>query len=253
MASSKNPSTDDRQSLCRQYGLRDERELYELVVQAGRSSPAVLLQKSLTLAVLRLFGYTEANLGRLGWSSESIQALRGQPVSTADSPAPVGPSAQSQAGSPSAESAPSSSTGLKDEHVEGGAQAVIKNLIAQGVRAPQLKQKGWTVGHLRRAGLTPLELERCGFQLEELAQWYPCPELRRFGYGVRDLRRIFRPQELRSAGFSAVDMRNSGATIRDLLQWGYNENEVRTAGFSILELQREGLSKQTVDHTKKGH
>jgi intracellular multiplication protein IcmE len=231
--------------------LTDEAELYGLVVGIKTAGVARLLAKNLRAPVLAKLGYTESNLRRLGVGEGALTELGFlRPALAGPSPGttPALPITGTGVVTSTREVSPDQSGGTE---VDEGQKSTIQQLVRSGMRAPEIKQKGFTVGHLRKAGVTPVELERCGFQLDELAQWFPPAELRRFGYSARDLRRIFRPQELRSAGFSATDMRNSGASIRELLGWGYSENDVRTAGYSILELQREGLSKQTVDHSKK--
>jgi intracellular multiplication protein IcmE len=235
----------ERLRICRQHGLKDETELYQLVNQARSTGVAQLLACNLRAPILSRLGYTESNLRKLGLTDAQLADLgfpRKSPAGTTSSQLPAAPS-------PTTQTPPQNAT--ESMELDEGQRNTIQQMIKSGIRAPEMKQRGWTVGHLRKAGINPVELERCGFQLDELAQWYPAAELRRFGYGARELRRLFRPQELRAAGFSATDLRNSGATIRELLAWGYSENDVRTAGFSIVELQREGLSKQTVDHSRK--
>jgi intracellular multiplication protein IcmE len=212
-----------RAEICKARGLKDEAEAYRMITEGARSGVQKLLMKKLTSPILQELGYTLPGMRKLGYSDEALQQL-----------------GYISAGEPAAEGA-----------VEESDSAKIRQNLKDGWRAENFRQHGITLHHLKRAGCMIIDLSRAGFQLDELASIYSAGELRRSGFGIRDLRRHFRGHELRTAGFDASDMRNAGFGIRELLNYGYNENQVKTAGYSINELSREGLTRQTVDKTRR--
>lgn len=222
---------DPRLNLCRKLGLTSRIQAHNLIAEGARKGPDTLLHHGLNADRLRKLGYTIEGMRRLGYTAEALARL-GYKEATPESPAAaVRPSSERPAGDQLTE--------VKKPELRG--------LIEAGRRAPQLKERGWTVQHCKRAGCPISELIRLGFQLPELRQVCSAAELRREGFGPRELNRYYNGDELKSAGFSAGDMRLAGYTIRDLVRLGYNENHIRTAGFSNLELMREGLSRTTRD------
>ncbi|MBX7244715.1 MAG: hypothetical protein K1X53_04405 [Candidatus Sumerlaeaceae bacterium] len=215
-------STENRRlEICKSVGLKSEAELFQLVSKAAKAGAELLLQKGLNSAKLGELGYTLPGMQKLGFTTDGLQQLGYLPKTQ------------------------------KAEESDGpGEPAVIRQMIADRCMSGEFLIKGYTIHHLKRAGIPVGDLERAGFQIHELATAFSCGELRRSGYGIRELKRFFRGDELKSAGFDATDMRNAGYSIKDLLRFGYNENQVKTAGFSLNELSREGLTRQTVDRMK---
>lgn len=229
--------TEQRKEICRQLGLRDEMEVYNLVAAGAKSGAAVLLTKRLTAPMLTILGYDRPGMKKLGFSDKALQELGYcTPKPAAPERPPTG-----------AGEAPVSS---ETSGEVGGEVETIRQMMAQRLGPSEFRKRGYTVHHLKKAGLGVAEVERAGFQLDDLIQAFGASDLRRAGHGIRELRRHFQGHELRSAGFDATDMRNAGFGIAELLRFGYNENQVKTAGFSTNDLIREGLTKQTVDKRK---
>jgi intracellular multiplication protein IcmE len=225
--------SDQRKEICRQLGLRNEMEVYQLVAAGAKSGPAVLLTRRLTAPMLTILGYDRAGMKKLGFSDKALQDL-----------GYVAPK-------PTASERPPTNSGEAPViNEQGGEVEVIRQMMAQRLGPSEFRSRGYTIHHLKKAGFGVAEVERAGFQLDDMIQAFGASDLRRAGHGIRELRRHFQGHELRNAGFDATDMRNAGFTIPELLRFGYNENQVKGAGFSTNELIREGLTKQTVDKRK---
>jgi intracellular multiplication protein IcmE len=225
-------TADRRAELCKGRGLRDEAEVYQIVAEAGRTGVQKLIVKRLTAPVLKELGYSEQGMRKLGFSDEGLAQL-GYSVA-------VGATQADSHAMPA------------DLSADVSESEKLRALLKQGWRAEQFRQNGVTLHHLKRASCQLQDLLRAGFQMDEFVALYSCGDLKRAGFNIRELRRYFRGDELRSAGFDATDMRNAGYGIRELLNFGFNENQVKIAGYSINELAREGLTRQTVDRTKRG-
>ncbi|MGI8907427.1 MAG: hypothetical protein ACR2IE_13160 [Candidatus Sumerlaeaceae bacterium] len=214
-------NTARRAEICKTHGLKDEAEAYRLVADGVKTGVQKLLGKRLAAPVLRELGYSLEGMRKLGYNHESLAALGY--LDSAQELAMTEPSDSEK----------------------------LRQLLKEGWRADRFRQHGHTLHHLKRAGCMIVDLQSAGFQLDDLVSVYSAAELKRSGFSIRELKRYFRGPELKNAGFDATDMRNAGYGIRELMNFGFNENQVRIAGFSINELAREGLSRQTVDRTRR--
>jgi ribosomal protein L13E len=214
----------NREEICKSLGFKQEAEIYQLIVSAVQADePQLLLSRRLNSSLLTVLGYDLAGMRRLRASVKMLVAL-GYISKPAETPEP--------------------------REQSEGVVAEMKKLLEQGLTAGQLHERGYTIHHLKKFGLSLAELERLGFRTEDFVQAFSASELKRSGYGAKELIRHFSGQDLRAAGFNATEMRMAGFTIPELIKFGYNENHIRTAGYSIVELVRAGFSRQTVDKAK---
>ena len=223
---------DERLKICQALGFEDISQVHRLIMEGVHKGGQWLVSKKLNAEKLTALGYDLAGMRKIGYVDSALQKL-GYPVHPAETKSPPPPETLPQV-----------------TQLEQNQRANLRQLVAQGLSANELRQRGYTVRHCRDAGIDARVLYRIGFDLHELVGEYSLPELKRIGFNPRELIHHYKGPELRNVGFSAQEMRCSGFSVRDLLNFGYNENQVIAAGYSTNELIREGLSRTTHDMTK---
>jgi len=213
---------DDRIKICQMLGARNLLEVHKIITQGARKSSGWLLGKGITSWKLKTLGYDVKGLKKLGYKDDVLSAL-----------GYILPSKAPQA--------------KKTEAMEMDKSEAdkVRELVAKGYDANELRQRGITVHHLRMAGIDARELFRRGFRLDELRGEFTLSDLKMIGLNPRELIVFFPGSQLRKVGFTAQEMRCAGFSVRDLLNFGYNENQVIGAGYSIRDLLNEGLSPHT--------
>lgn len=234
-----------REELCRALGFHTLVDLHQAVQAGARQSPSTLLMKKLNAANLTRLGYSAPALVKLGYKPDDLRILgfnsvAGGAQSITNAPATGGPKP----------AVPSTADG----NGPGGAgKPDIRALVNQGSLAVDLKRRGFKAHHCKVAGLSARELYRLGFTLDDLMEAFSPAEIRAAGFNVREMSRFFSGAQLRAIGFTAPEMKIAGYSVRDLINFGFNENHIIAAGYSINELVREGLTVRTVDRQKFGH
>jgi intracellular multiplication protein IcmE len=216
---------DYRTEICESLGIKSIVEAHRIIASGVKQGVDALLRRGLNAETLTKLGYTASGMGKLGYGQPALERLGYYPSSQKERV-------------------------RAEEHKTEG-EPDVKQLIASGHRAGQLREMGLTVYHCKKAGYSAIDLASLGFSLADLVSACSSTELRLAGFDAHELRNFFPGQELRGAGFNAREMRIAGYTPRDLLGFGFNENEVVTAGYSVNELVREGLSKRTKLGVKK--
>lgn len=252
---------DDRTKICLSIGIGSIAKAHEIIVQCAKQDVSHLIAKGLVSYRLEKLGYSAEAMKKLGYSDAALAALGFIKESKIifdnikkPHPKPLHNPNPANTMKPAPQSAdkisPHPPQPPENPNAPEASKKSIRELIAEGYAANQLKQLGIVPHHCRVEGLSVGELYRIGFLLDELANEYPLADLKRIGFSAKELSRYCNGQQLRNLGFTAQDMRCSGYTVRDLINFGYNENQIIGAGFSINELVREGLSVRTVDRSK---
>jgi len=217
-----NTTSDAREKICASLNIKGVNQVHKIIVAGAAAGIQRLLQGRLTARILIDLGYSREGMKKLGYSDTDLERLGYTlPHSRKKEPTPTNKE-------------------IKDDP---------QQLIAEGARSSELRSKGYTVHHFKKAGCSAGELIAAGFSDHELKDaGYNIHQLRNAGLRVRELIQVgFREQELKNAGVSAVEMRTAGYSVRELLNLDYNPNHIITAGYSLNELIREGLSVRTSD------
>jgi len=216
-------SEDQRLRLCLAHGLKGVAGAYEFISSNASNGAAPLLQKKLDAHTLTVLGYGVAAMRKLGYVEEALGELGYAERDASDS----GP--------------------FQFQLEQSNFVPELRELVDSGLSATELKKKGFTCFHCKKAGYDARQMIDIGFSLSEMSKVYTVYDLKRAGFSISELRNFFNGNDLRLAGFSSTDMRNAGYTIRDLKKFGYNDNHIKTAGYSTNDLSREGLAGPTVD------
>ena len=113
-----------------------------------------------------------------------------------------------------------------------------------GFSIEELKEE-FTVGQLRLAGFSPMEITNAGFTLEmiKLSNTTTVVELKAAGYTATEMRRAhYTALQMIGANYTVPEMKLAGYTAAQLRYAKYPVAELVAAGFTAVELKRSGCS-----------
>ena len=171
-----------RNKTCRSLGFKDLVEVHEIIAACAKSKDYNwLLRRKLNSKNLTNLGYTPSALKQLGYTDTDLKNI-GYDISDSETKIPL----------------------TREEIIT---VKKLKDLVASGCNASQLKAEGYGVHNCKTAGYSAIEMLRLGFPLSELVKEYSVHELKRAGCRVQELRGFFSGRELREAGYAAIDMK----------------------------------------------